>query len=334
MTTTDDRPVLRISGPANLLQAVPYLLGFHPAASLVLIGLTERRLAVTARLDLDDVAEDGVLRHAVRGIANGGAETVVAAVYDERSVPGRDGPPWRGLAADLQRTGHDLGIALGDVLLVCGGRWWSLRCDDPVCCPPEGRPLPDAPSAFVAAATYAGMVALPDRRSLEALLAPAADREALRPLLTEAERAAADATTAGERRRWERLRRRELVAAARASDAGELDVDRQSVARFGAALRRIPVRDALWSAADTGRIDGRDLWRELARRLPPPYDAAPLFLYGWGSWRHGNGALANVACDRALESDPGYSAADLLLAALAHVVDPRRVPRMRVPSPR
>ena len=44
----------RISGPAELLQAVPYLLGFHPADSLVLVGLHGGRLVVTARMDLVD----------------------------------------------------------------------------------------------------------------------------------------------------------------------------------------------------------------------------------------------------------------------------------------
>lgn len=335
MTTTDNLPVLRISGPADLLQAVPYLLGFHPQTSLVLIGLAEGHLVVTSRLDVDDVAEEGLLRHAVRGMVNGGAETVVAAIYDERSVPGRDGLPWRGLAGDLGECCAAAGALLGDVLLVCAGRWWSLQCDSPSCCPPDGQPLPGSPSAFVAAATYAGMVALPDRASMEALLAPApqGEREALRPLITEAEGVAVQATAGGTARRWERLGRRELLAAARAADRGDLELDERTAARLGVALRRTAVRDALWSAADTDRIDGRELWRALARRLPAPYDAAPLFLFGWGSWRHGNGALANVACDRAIASDPRYSAADLLLAALAHAVDPRRVPRMQAPKP-
>ena len=68
---------------------------------------------------------------------------------------------------------------------------------------------------------------------------------------------------------------------------------------------------------DEGRVDGRVLWRYLARRLPAPYDAAPLFLFGWRSYRDGDGALASMAAERALSSDPGYSAADLLLAALS-----------------
>jgi hypothetical protein len=89
------------------------------------------------------------------------------------------------------------------------------------------------------------------------------------------------------------------------------------------------MRDAIWLGIDGHRIDGRPLWRQLARRLPEPYDAAPLFLFGWASWRAGDGALAGIAAERAVDSDPSYTAADLLLAALTRAADPRRMPRLR-----
>ena len=79
---------------------------------------------------------------------------------------------------------------------------------------------------------------------------------------------------------------------------------REQLVRFGAALRRIKVRDAVWLGIDGRRIDGRPLWRELAQRLPEPFDAPALFLFAWASWRAGEGALARIAVDRALLSDP------------------------------
>jgi hypothetical protein len=62
--------------------------------------------------------------------------------------------------------------------------------------------------------------------------------------------------------------------------------------------------------------------------LPTPYDAAPLFLAAWRSYRDGNGTVAGIAAGLALASDPDYSAANLLLAALAHGVDPRTLRRL------
>lgn len=61
---------------------------------------------------------------------------------------------------------------------------------------------------------------------------------------------------------------------------------------------------------------------------PAPYNAPPLFLFGRASWRDGNGALAGTAATRALHADPDYTAARLLLTALTHALDPRRVARL------
>jgi hypothetical protein len=54
-----------------------------------------------------------------------------------------------------------------------------------------------------------------------------------------------------------------------------------------------------------------------------------LFLFGWGQWRSGAGAIAGIAVDAALACDPTYHAAELLDGALAHGLDPFRTPRLR-----
>jgi hypothetical protein len=129
--------------------------------------------------------------------------------------------------------------------------------------------------------------------------------------------------------RHARSLKRAIFAAARAADAGAARLPDDQVARFGVGLAETHLRDSVWLAIDDGRLDGFELWRDLGRRLPPPYDAPALFLAGWASWRAGNGTLASVAAQRAVESDPTYSAADLLLAAISQGLDPRGVPRLR-----
>jgi hypothetical protein len=99
------------------------------------------------------------------------------------------------------------------------------------------------------------------------------------------------------------------------------------------ALAKTAVRDAVWVAIDNGRLDGRALWRDLGRRLPSPYDAPPLFLYGWAAWRAGDGASAGIAAERAVLSDSTYVAADLLLAAVAYGVSPHGMRRLRLSRP-
>jgi hypothetical protein len=326
---------LRVRGPADLVQTVPYLLGFHPAHSLVLVGLHGGRVAVTARLDLVDLAEPALVRRSVAAMCRGGASSFVGVVFDDDAVVDRSGAaslPWAGAALETSAAVEQSGADLTDVLLVSAGRMWSYTCADERCCPPQGTLLPTG-SEVAAAATYAGLVAMPDRASVDALLDPLPDleRDGLVPQLDDAECEAAAAQRRGAHERFERAVKRALFAASRASDlpgaSPELPADR--LARFGVALRRSAVRDAVWMAVDEGRLDGRPLWRQLARRLPAPFDAAPLFLFAWRTWREGDGALAGMAAARALASDPGYSAADLLLAALSQAVDPRALPRLR-----
>jgi hypothetical protein len=325
----------RISGPDELLQAVPYLLGFQPQDSLVLIGLDAGRLVVTSRLDLRDACVGGV-PHAVAAMVRGGSTAFVAAVFAGRGlVDIATGSPWSELAAQVATAVHGAGAELLDVLLVNGDRWWSLTCENTECCPASGRQLPESPSPFAAAATVDGVVVLPDRAALAALLEPLppAQRQRLRPMVAAAEHAALRRALAGEQPRWERSVKRALFRAARDSDdTGWAGIPDERVAEFGAAVRLARLRDAVWLAVDGGRLDGRTLWRELGRRLPSPYDAAPLFLYGWASWRAGNGAAAGIAGDLAIAGDPGYTAADLLRAAVANGVSPHRVPRLRLPK--
>jgi hypothetical protein len=333
-------PTLRVRGPADLAQAIPYLLGFHPSRSLVLLGLAGVRVVVSARLDLADVVDPvaaHLLPNSIAAMIRGGAEKFVGVVFDDDAMPrprvGRRPLPWNGVAAELADAVEQGGAAIDDVLLVSRRRMWSYTCDDPDCCPPEGQPL-EQNSEVAAAATFAGLVALPDRASLAALLDPLpdAERDRLIPALDAAEHAATGMILRGDDARADRSVIRAIFAASRSADEPEppAELGESELIRFAIALQRISVRDSVWMAVDDRRLDGRELWRQLARRLPAPFDAPALFLFAWRAWRGGDGALANIAAERALDSDPAYSAADLLLAALSRGIDPRQMPRLRM----
>jgi hypothetical protein len=330
--------ILRVREPGDLIEAIPYLLGFHPRESLVVVGLDGDRVCVTARVDLSELADAGVLPATVRIMRDGGARRVVAVVYEaSATVVERHALPQREVIGALGDYLDSAGVDLVDALLVVAGRWWSYACDD-ACCPPEGREIPGDASPAAATATYAGLVALADRDELRAALEPDDDatRALLEPLLAEQEHAVVAAALGGRDQRRQRSVKRAIFAAARDADeslflGGSGVLSDEQVCRFATALGETPIRDSAWLAVDQRRLDGRVLWREIARRVPSPYDAAPLFLFGWASWRDGNGVSASIAVERALASDPGYTAAELLRGALMHGLDPRRTPRLRMP---
>lgn len=335
-TLSDLAPVMRVNGPAALVQAVPYLIGFHPSDSVVVVGLQDGVLVVTARIDLAPAGCDADLAHALDVLLRSGVTEIVAVVYSDDPAA-RDVRAARATLVALLDAGH---TRLLDTLVVWQDRWRSLDCADASCCPVEGRRLDEQTSEFAAAATFAGVVAHPDRDSLAAIVQPgdAASRQAVARLIAEShdDTTMRDTTVRGAvgKRTGRDLRaKRALFAAARAADAECTHYSTQpsdaDAAQFAVWLADIGVRDSVWMAVDDGRLDGRPLWAALARRVPSPYDAAPSFLYGWAAWRDGNGAMALIAARRALEADPGYTAADLLLAALNRGIDPRAVPKLR-----
>ena len=299
---------------------------------------------ITARLDLDALDEPGLLERTLATVVSAGSTDVIAVLYDGAD-PRLDpiAVPGESIDAAVDATRQALGRApcrLVEMLLVRAGRWWSLSARHSSRSgggqAAVGHVLPDAPSPYVAAAAYAGVVAHPDRAALEAVLTPlpAAQRERLEPALAAAENAAVQAALTGCAERARRAVERAVFAGARASDEpGWQPLGDADVARFGAALSEIALRDAVWLAVDERRLDGRRLWCDLARRLPSPYDAAPAFVFGWASWRRGEATLAAVAARRALDGDADCTAAQLLLAAIDAGIDPRRLPRMRGTRP-
>jgi hypothetical protein len=347
---TEQQEVLKLSDPGDMLEAIPYLVGFRPRHSLVLLGLHGARVRVTLRMDLSDAMRPGALRDTAAVLGRADVSSVIAVVYwdpvaqlpliapDAGSYEEGEDLPAAHLAADVARVLERNAIQLLDALLVVEDQWWSYvgRAAGCACCE-QARQLPGDTSPAAASAVFAGMVRLTDRDALADTLAPqpADQRARLTPLIRSCEDAGVQAAVDGRSLRERRSVKRALFTAAREADGAliarvTLTVTDAELARFAVGLSDVAVRDALWLAIDQRRLDGRPFWLDLLARLPSPYDCAPLFLFGWSSWRDGNGALAAMAAERALASNPDYTAADLLLQAARNGLDPFRTPRLRV----
>ncbi len=182
-------PRLSVRSPADLIAAVPYLLGFHPTDSIVVVALSGKRIVFAARGDLPgdaDPYEPG--QHIAAVTARQGADSATVVGY---------GPATRVTPAVAALA--EAGLAVLDALRVTDGRWWSYLCTEPECCPPEGTRYDPQSSAVPAAAVFAGQVALPDRAALAAQVAPVGG-EAMRVAVDQAEQRLTDLlATAGGR---------------------------------------------------------------------------------------------------------------------------------------
>ena len=95
------------------------------------------------------------------------------------------------------------------------------------------------------------------------------------------------------------------------------------MARIVCGLRDVELRDrALELALGPDAAAVEQLWTECTRRAPTPLDAAPATLLAVSVWLRGDGAMANVALTRALDSEPRYGLARLLAEALAACLAP------------
>ena len=147
---------IRTGDPRELLALIPFQLGFQPDESAVVVSLRGQRsrVGLVARVDLNDLADDGgtqVARSLVRHLVTDGAASVVLVLYtadDVRTVKG-GGVASRARANLDQAAEHFIGRA---ACWVVGPRgYFNLDCIDSSCCPPQGRPLHGLQSTEVGA---------------------------------------------------------------------------------------------------------------------------------------------------------------------------------------
>jgi hypothetical protein len=247
------------------------------------------------------------------------ADQVMVFVYtDEEPCEGR--LPRGDLVAQIEVA---MPMPVRDAVLVTDERVWSYLCDDPRCCPPEGRPRTTAtPGSLALAAAHAlnGRAVLPDRNAVVASVQPVdgAERAAMEQAIDEA--AAAHAAMDA---RQARTKARRLATKLRARyDSAHGYLTDAEAAVLVVSLHDIRLRDTLlgWATPDADGI--RWLFRDLARRALPPLDAPACTLHAWASYMHGDGLVASIALERALESEPAYNMARLLNEALERQVPP------------
>jgi Domain of unknown function (DUF4192) len=318
------QPRVRVSSPADVLAVVPHLLGFHPSNSLVVMGVgrPRARVQLAFRYDLpdppDDVHAADIAEHAAEVLRHRRLSTVIGVGYG----PGaRVTPVADALAAALRQTG----LRLHELMRVEDGRYWSYLCENPECCPADGVPFDVRANPAAAAMTVAGLVAYPDRAALAGTLAPVTGaaarsmeeatsraRERAADLIAQASSSAGPDAGQGAKLLVDAGRRAVQEAISTYRAGGRVLAD-EPVAWLTVVLAHLAVRDDAWARMDPGyRAAHLRLWTDVVRRAAPAYLPAPASLLAFTAWQSGEGALANIAIDRALAADPAYSLARLL----------------------
>ncbi len=306
----------RLASREDLLGYVPYGLGFHPKDSLVVVGVSPKRLELCARADASWPTREHVRQFAqalgrVRRITG-----LLLIGYGEVEI----GVSVRAVGEALQRRGY----TVLEVLRVTGNRFFCLACDE--CTPPEGGVFEVSASAAAAAATYAGMVARPDRASVERLVRPIGGLAAvaMSQAVDRAEKRLDQSPCQLQSEGKEAVER----ALTKARRGDRLDDD--EVAWLSLVLQDHEVREHAWRLTDR-EVWQLELWLDLTRRAEPLLAAPMAALLGWCAWRQGDGALAMVAVARAQRLDPSQRLAGFVLDLLDRASPPSTVKSWPVP---
>lgn len=323
------RHVIRLDTPPDIVGVVPYLLGFHPERSLVAIGLRSQgqkfRMALSVRVDLP--ARDGISACAEHVLARLGQQRVAIVVLVIYAEPGDLDYDHADLVAAFADQAHLRSMVLADLLLVCEGRWRSYVCTSSHCCPPDGTPIGDRPSVAELTAVAAGLAPAASRQALHDRIRPASEiaRTAVEQEIARELQAVARTRRASNSRR--RFRDEALAGIAtlieRHTPEDPVRPTPGEAARALVGLADLVVRDVCmgWVKGPRGAA-ALALWTELVRLSVPPLGAAPATLLAYVCWQRGEGAMANVALDRALAHDPAYTMANLLDEAIQSGIHP------------
>lgn len=297
-----------LTSPHDLIAAIPFLIGYHPVDSLVVVSIKDNCVGMAMRvdypIDLPTAAYDLLASHLQREGSTGAL--LVSYVPSGRS----DGEVvLSDLAAALQR----IDVKVEESLLIQDGRYRSTLCTDSECCPPSGRDLPEIDSSRIAmehvvagrAMPFANLEALTE--SISQLVIAEDEKWISRVSKFVVPEKSADLT------KLQRDGATAVVDLAGEFALGRGGEDLELMARVIGRLSDIQVRDfALGSHTDEDLDNYFLMWRHLTRMAPVGYVAPVASLFAALAYESGDGALAHRALDRALADTNGYSLALLL----------------------
>jgi Domain of unknown function (DUF4192) len=250
---------INLRSPHELLAVVPFVLGFCPANSIVVLCLRDHRLGLTQRLDLPRPEHARQVALALMpSLVVEDPDGVVLIGYENQA--GDSLPALESLSAALQ----SLKIEIHDRLVVMGASWRSLDCHNPACCPPQGSPVPepsDVPG-IVAEFIGQGISPHPDREALAQQLEAGPEAVAVAKVLRSRQKAIAKAVGSHS------VPRAELFAAwPRILDPDAKTITPEDAALAAMSLQDIEIRDGLVAWLSPGTLNINELSEEAQELL-------------------------------------------------------------------
>jgi hypothetical protein len=314
-----------LTSPHDLLAAIPFLIGYHPIDSLVLVSIKEDCIGMAMRIDYPIDQSEVTFDLCASHISAEEAEGALIVAYQPHGRSDGDHVLAQTTAA-LSRAG----IAIYESILIADGSYRSVLCHDVTCCPIEGRPVPPLDSSRIAMesvvaghpmpfATFADLGASVRSNLLaqEEQWLERVQKSYVDPTDSDLNNLQRDGATA-------------VIDLANDFIAHGISTDQDLIAHVLGRLSEIQVRDFALGSHDLDSADGyRRMWMHLLRSAPPGFVAPVASLAAAIAYEYGDGALARAALDRAFSDMPTYSLALLLQRVFSAGWPPQSFAQMR-----
>jgi hypothetical protein len=302
---------VRLRGPGDLVQAVPYLLGFTGLSDdLALVATRDYLTVLTVRTDLAALTAGNLWPAAGAALTSAQASAVHLVAYP--ACPLTDAA-LRALHAHLVGAvaARPAGIEAGRVVTVAQGRWWAHDVAGPAPQGP-GTPMADDPALTLGLSVAHGVPAA-SRAHVVATIARHPD-----PVLAQVQACLSGLPGRGQAQRLALARDALARRTARPLEwaipeaAGVLD-----------ALQDRRVRDHLLVVCDHEHAAWT--WSALLPYAPRRWRPPVATLTAFAAHQRGEGLLARAAVTGALTADPGYALARMFSQVLDLGLTPHQV---------
>lgn len=341
-----------VDEPGEVIAAVPAMIGFPPERSLVVLVLRSSGrgagsiIDAVVRFDLDQNGgrrlRAGMVAQCVLQIcAHDDIAEVLVVVVDDRAVES----PRRGETGERCGTGRfevlidalDRRLATHEIALTGA---WAVRAIEPeqpwwsLVGPDRQGTVPD-PSASSVALSHVldGRQIRGSRSELTALVAEDVEvRDQVAAILDGALSVARDryarAVRRGDPSDYSRQALDYVLWQIANTESG-VQLMVPELAELAAALRDRAVRDAMFAlAVGDHAVAAEGLWAALTRALTGRDRAEAASLLGYSAYVRGDGPLAGIALEAALDADPDHPLATLLEASLMVGMRPDQLRRL------
>lgn len=304
-----DRPTrITLTSPGDLIASIPAALGYVPTESVIAVCLRRAVIQTLGRVDLAALAEPAGLAHFTMTMANTKPDVVQLVVI---AAPGGPVPPvpHRDLVDAISTAFANLRLpakhAVWAPAITEHARWRCYHNPEYTGVLPDPRYTPVA-----AAGAVAGGIIHPDRDTVAAQIRPdeqaALDRRA-RLIQT---------TPPGDGPAL-------LHTAVQAAARGVLPDTDEHIAALAIALTEPDTRERCLPLLVGSLADPAErLWLALTRAVPAPHRAEPAVLLALAAALRGDGVLANLAIDAAVDAEPAHRLARLVHDLLARGPSP------------